>query len=67
MSDLIFLSYEAICSLIGCLIYFAINRKRILGGNSSGKFTLYLAVFVGYIVLVLLLQEYKKNAIAYPD
>lgn len=53
MSDLIFLSYEAICSLIGCLIYFAINRKRILGGNSSGKFTLYLAVFVGYIVLVL--------------
>ena len=53
MSDLIFLSYEAICSLIGCLIYFVIHRKRILGGNPSGKFTLYLSVFVGYVVLVL--------------
>lgn len=53
MSDLIFLSYEAICSLIGWLIYFVIHRKRILGGHPSGKFTLYLAVFVGYVVLVL--------------
>ena len=53
MSDLIFLLYEAICSLIGWLIYFVIHRKRILGGHPSGKFTLYFAVFVGYIVLVL--------------
>lgn len=53
MSDLIFLSYEAICSLIGCLIYFVIHRKLILGGNSSGTFTLYFSIFVGYIVLVL--------------
>lgn len=53
MSDLIFLSYEAICSLIGCLIYFVLHRKRILGGSPSVKLTLYLAVFVGYIVLVL--------------
>ena len=53
MSDLIFLSYEAICSLIGCLIYFAIHRKGILSGKPSGTFTLYLSVFDVYIVLVL--------------
>lgn len=53
MSDWMFLSYEALCSLIGCLIYFVIHRKGILGSHPSGKFTLYLAVFVGYVVLVL--------------
>lgn len=53
MTKIFFDLYELICSLLGFLLLFAINRKNVLAKPCSVKYRFYVFAFVLYIILIL--------------